>query len=416
MNERIRALMERRASAVTSARALLNKATNEGRDMTSEELGQYNGFDAEIDKLTADIQREERMAEREAQFSGSANGGNNPANRSQPGGGVQPTEARNATPEYRQAALRYLFNGSTDGVIADSRQDEMRPELRAILGLSITGAGATGGVLAPAVLERALLEYVAENNVMRRLASVRSSSSDVEIPYATGHTKAFHLDEGADFTKSTPAFGKIGMGAYKTGALSVVTVESMQDMFLDIENWIRDDFGDAFAELEETDFINGTGDKQPRGFLLDATLGVTAAATAAITADELFDLQHALKSKYRKKATWLMNDATVKLIRKLKSNDNQYIWQPGLQVGQPDMLLGRPLETSVEMPEATAAKKAIALGDFSRYRILDRRNLYFQRLTELYATSGQVGFLAYKRYDGKLLDNEAIKVLAMKAT
>ncbi len=411
MNDRIRTYMEKRATAMTAARAILDKAHTENRDMTAEELQQYNGFDAEIDQLTANIEREERQAQREAAFAGSANGGQNPANRQQPGQREQRGDDRTNSPEYRQSVLRYLIAGINDGnAIIDRRQDETR----AILGVSLTGVGATGGILAPATLERTLLDFTELNNVMRSLASVRSSNSDVEIPYATGRAVAYHLDEGADFTSSKPDWAKLAMGAHKAGALSIVTNESMQDMFIDLESWIRDDFGVAFATLEETDFVNGTGVKQPRGFMLDATVGGTAASATAITSDELIDLQHALKRKFRKNATWLMNDATVKLIRKLKTTDGQYIWQPGLKEGQPDTLLSRPLVTSDEMPLPTASNKAIAYGDFKWYRILDRRGLYFQRLNELYATSGQVGFLAYRRYDAKLLDASAIQILNMK--
>ena len=412
MNDRIRALMNKRAVAMTAARAILDKAHGENRDMTPEELTQYNGHDADIDKLTKDIEREERMAEREVQFAASANGDQNPANRSQPGQRETRTEDRTDSPEYRQSVLRYLIAGVNDGVaIADHRRDEAR----SILGVSLTGVGATGGVLAPAVLERTLLDFTAHYNIMRSLASVRSSNSDVEIPYATNHTVAYHLDEGADFTASTPAWSKLAMGAYKAGALSIVTNEAMQDMFIDLENWIRDDFGTAFATLEENDFVNGSGIKQPKGFLKDATKGLDAASATAITADELIDLQHALKRQFRKNAVWLMNDATVKLIRKLKTPaDGQYLWQPGLKEGQPDTLLARPLHTSDEMPLPTAGLQAIAYGDFKWYRILDRRGLYFQRLNELYATSGQVGFLAYRRYDAKLLDATAIQTLNMK--
>ena len=110
-----------------------------------------------------------------------------------------------------------------------------------------------------------------------------------------------------------------------------------------------------------------------------------------------------------------MNDSTVLKLRKLKGSDNQYIWQPGLVSGQPDRLLSRPLYTSDTMPEATAGKKAVLFGDFKRYRILDRKGLYFQRLNEIAATSSQVGFLAYRRYDAALLNTDAVKKLVMKS-
>lgn len=406
--------MEQRAKALADARALLNKAEAEGRDLTAEERSQYDGFDQEYDQLTASIEREERLAQREEEQRKSANGDRNPQRDRQPGGAEQRDTPPNDTAEYRQSMLRYLITGANDGqAIVDRRGDG---EARAILGVSLTGTGATGGVLAPSVLERTLLDFSEHYYLMRRISSVRNSGSDIEIPYSTAGTVAYHLDEGADFTKSTPAWSKLAMGAYKVGALSVVTHEAMEDMFINLENWIRDDFGTAFAELEEDDFVNGDGVKKPRGFMLDAETGVTTAAAAAITADELIDMQHALKRKFRNNAIWVMNDATVKAIRKLKDSSGQYLWQPSIQAGKPNTLLGRTLEVSDRMPTVAAGAKAIAYGDFNWYRILDRRGLYFQRLNELYATSGQVGFLAYKRYDAKLLDNSAIQILKMKAT
>jgi HK97 family phage major capsid protein len=110
-----------------------------------------------------------------------------------------------------------------------------------------------------------------------------------------------------------------------------------------------------------------------------------------------------------------MADSTILKLRKLKGNDGQYLWQPGLVAGQPDILLSHPLYTSDTMPAAEAGKKAVLFGDFKRYRILDRKGLYFQRLNEIAALNGQVGFLAYRRYDGALLNTDAIKTLTMKS-
>jgi HK97 family phage major capsid protein len=416
-------LRTKKLAAVTNSRALLDKADGEHRDLTAEELTQYNGYDTEITSLQGQIDREERTADFEADVRGSLSGADgNPALRGQPGAvpGAAPAvpvgdprAAQTNTAEYRQGMLRYLIAGQRSApVISDAA---FSAEQRAILGVSLTGEEATGGVLAPATMERVLLDYIKQYNVMRRLASVRASNSNVEIPYTTGRATAYHMDEGAKFTKSTPSWDKKTMAAYKVGALSVVTHEAMQDMFIDLEAWIQDDFGLAFADLEENDFVNGNGTKQPRGFLLDATVGLTAASASAVTTDELIDIQYKLPRKHRDKAAWLMSESAIKLIRKLKDGNGQYIWQPGMKDDQPDRLLNKRVETCEKMADVGSASKSISFGDFSWYRILDRRGIYFQRLVELYAEDGQVGFLAYKRYDAKLLDATAIQVLQMKA-
>ena len=141
---------------------------------------------------------------------------------------------------------------------------------------------------------------------------------------------------------------------------------------------------------------------------------MTAAAVAAITADELIDLQHSLKSGYRRKACWIMNDACVKLLRKLKDGNGQFLWQPGLLLGQPDTLLNQKVLTSNYMPLPAAGNKAILYGDYSYYWLADREGRSLQRLNELYAANDQVGFKITQRVDGRLILREAVKCLAMK--
>ena len=413
MNERIREMMEKRAAALQHARALLDAAAAENRSLNAEEEQQYNGYDAEIDQLTRDIDREQRLCEREEAAQRSANGGHNPARDRQPGGQESRTDDPTDSMEYRQSMIRYMATGQNDGRVQFDNYGGS--ETRTILGVSLTGTGATGGVLAPTQLEKALLDYNRDFNIMRKLASVRSSGSDVDIPYTTTHPTAYHVAEGAEFTASTQAWDKVSLKAYKAGALTVVTHEAMQDMFLNMEDWIREEFGMAFADLEENDFVNGTGSGQPTGFLATASSALTTASASAVTADELLDLAYAVDRKYRERGAFVMSDTAVKLVRKLKLGNGDYLWQPGLQAGQPDRLLGYEVHTCTKMPAVAASAKPVAFGDFKRYRILDRRGLYIQRLNELYATSGQVGFLAYRRYDGKLLDSAAVKVLTMHA-
>ena len=131
--------------------------------------------------------------------------------------------------------------------------------------------------------------------------------------------------------------------------------------------------------------------------------------------DEVLDLFYALKAPYRKKATFLMNDSTVKAIRKLKDGQGQYLWQPSLQAGTPDTILNRPIYTSAYVPTIASAAKSIVFGDLGYYWVADRQGRVFKRLNELFAVTGQVGFVATQRVDGKLILPEAVKLLQQKA-
>ena len=146
-----------------------------------------------------------------------------------------------------------------------------------------------------------------------------------------------------------------------------------------------------------------------------AEIGVTAASATAITFDEVMDLYYSLRSPYRKSAVFIMNDSTVKALRKLKNGNGDYIWQPSVTAGTPDTILNRPVYTSSFVPTLEGSAKPILFGDMHYYWIADREGRRFQRLNELYAPNGQVGFLSSERVDGKLILPEAVKCLQMKA-
>ena len=187
----------------------------------------------------------------------------------------------------------------------------------------------------------------------------------------------------------------------------------------DLENYFATEFARRIGNAEEAAFLSGNGSGKPTGILADiggAEIGVTAASETAITADEIIDLFYSLKSPYRKKAIWVLNDRTIKAIRKLKDSNGQYLWQPALHEGEFDTILGKRIYTSPFAPEIGAGAKTIAFGDFSYYWIGDRQGVAFKRLNERYAETGQVGFLASKRVDGKLILPEAIKVLQQKGS
>jgi len=226
------------------------------------------------------------------------------------------------------------------------------------------------------------------------------------------------IDEEGPYEDSDDTFSQVTIGANKLGTTIKVSEELINDSVFDLEAYIAREFARRIGAREEESFFNGDGVGKPLGILAEtggAEVGVTAASATAITADELMELFYSLKAPYRKKAVWVMNDSTVKAIRKLKDQTGQYLWQPSLTAGTPDTLLGRPVYTSAYMPAVAAGAKSIAFGDFKYYWIADRQGRSFKRLNELYAATGQIGFVGSQRVDGKLVLPETIKVLQQKS-
>ena len=191
----------------------------------------------------------------------------------------------------------------------------------------------------------------------------------------------------------------------------------MDDSAFPLEPYIAQEFARAFGIAEEEAFCIGDGSGKPTGLFTanGGTVGVTTAGGTAITADEVISLVYSLKSPYRRNAKFLLNDATVAMLRKLKDGNGAYLWQPSVQAGQPDKLLGYDIYTSPYVPVMAAGAYAIAYGDFQNYWIADRTGRTVQRLNELYSTNGQVGFVATERVDGKIILPEGIQLLKMKS-
>lgn len=280
------------------------------------------------------------------------------------------------------------------------------------------GTDSEGGFLCPDEYEHTLVQALTEENQLRSLCTIiRTESGDRKIPIVASHGTASWVEEEGQIPESDDAFGQISIGAHKVATMIKVSDELLQDSVFDVESYIASEFARRIGAAEEDAFINGNGTAKPTGLLHSvngAATGVTTAG-AAITADEIIDLIHSVKSGYRKKAVFLLNDSTVKALRKLKDGSGQYLWQPGLKEGQPDKLLSYRLVTSAYMPEVASGAKPVLFGDFSSYWIADRQGRSFQRFNELYAATGQIGFRATQRVDGRLVQSEGLKCLAMKA-
>lgn len=392
-------LREKRAALVAQARQILDKAETEKRAISTEENTTYEKIMGDVDRLKGEIDREERLAALEKELTTPAGSstrtapGSTPENR---GGNTSPL----ATTEYRDAVMDVI------------RGKRHMNELRSLH----VGVDTEGGIFVPDSMETMIRMKLENENVMRRLGTVQPLTTDKDIPFEEDYGEAYWTGEEKAAQESSATFSTKNIKSHKLTALIKVSEELLQDSILNIESYIAAAFARRFGRKEELAFIKGNGANQPRGFILDASVGVTTAANNAITADEMIDLYHSLARYYRVGARWLLADLTAKTIRKLKNAvTGDYLWQPGLQAGQPDILLGKPVEVSDDMDTIAATKKVIAFGDFKEYFIADRKNTSIQRLVELYAVNGQVGFRGVRRVDGRLLRSDSIKVMQMKA-
>lgn len=393
-------LREKRAKAWETAKAFLDAKRGADGLLAAEDVATYEKMEADVVNLGKEIDRLERQAALDAELS-------KPVNTPLTGKPAAPAgeeKTGRASTEYRRSFWNAMRSKMPSHEIMNALQ---------------IGTDSEGGYLVPDEFERTLVEALEEQNIFRTLAHViQTSSGDRKIPVVASKGTASWVDEEGTIPESDDAFSQVSIGAYKLATLVKVSEELLNDSVFDLEAYISREFARRIGNKEEEAFFTGDGTGKPLGVLAatgGAEIGVTAASATAFTADEVFDLFYSLKAPYRKNAVFLMNDSSVKALRKLKDGNGQYLWQPSLTAGTPDMLLGRPVYTSAFMPAMAASAKSILFGDLSYYWVADRQGRSFRRLGELYATTGQVGFLASQRVDGKLILPEAVKVLQQKA-
>lgn len=399
---RILDLKAKRASAWEEAKKLLDK--HDGGVMSGEDLEAYERMEADIETMGREIAALERAEAFEAQM-------NAPTSApivNKPSSNVENTNEEKtgrASNQYNGAFWQAMRNKVVPYEVTNALQ---------------IGTDSEGGYLVPDEFEQRLIDGLQEENIMRGIATtIQTASGDRKIPVVASHGSASWTDEEALITDSDDAFGQVTLGAYKLATAVKVSEELMNDSIFSIDTYLANEFARRIGTKEEEAFLVGDGSSKPTGIFAASgggTIGVTAASATAITFDEVYDLFYSLKSAYRRNSAWVMNDSTIKAIRKLKDANGQYLWQPSAGSNTPDTLLNRPILTSSYVPEIAAAKTPIAFGDFSYYWIADRQGRMFKRLNELYAANGQVGFIASERVDGKLILAEAVQILKMKAS
>lgn len=291
-------------------------------------------------------------------------------------------------------------------------------EVRA--GLDITNAGAGQETIPEGFmpeLERRMLAY----DGMRQVARVIKTAGGNNLPWPTvndtGNTGALLAEATTISTTVDPTFAAVTLGAYKfSSKLILISAELLEDSAFNLAEEIVSMLAERHGRIMGTYDTMGTGSSQPQGAAYAATAGVVAASTTAFTADELIDLVHSVDVAYRSSGNcgFAMHDTVVKYVRKFKDGNGQYLWQPGLQAGVADRLLGYPVTVNNNMDSAfTTGKKLVLFGDFSKFIIRDAGSIRFYRMDELYRGTDQTGFVGFRRMDSKILQPVAFKRLTL---
>ena len=393
----IQELRKKRAKAWDTARDFLDNKRNASGVLSEEDSKTYDALEAEVVNLGKEIKRLERQEQIDAEM-------RKPTSQPILGTPATPdnqTKTGTASAEYTAAFWNNIRNRNW----IDVRNDLQ------------VGTDTEGGFLVPDEFEKKLISALEEENVFRPLATkIQTSSGDRKIPVITQKGEATWMEEEEAYTLSDDAFGQIALSAYKVGTAIKISEELLNDSVFDLPSYIAKEFARRIGTKEEEAFLIGDGKGKPTG-IFAATGGAENGATttgAAITFDDVIELFYSIKSPYRKKAVWVLNEQTVKALRKIKDNTGNFIWQPSVSAGLPDTILNRPYVTSVYAPTIAAGAKAIAFGDYSYYWVADRQGRSLKRLNELFAMNGQVGVLASQRVDGKLILPEAVKTLTIK--
>lgn len=385
-------LREKRNTAWNAAKAFLDSHRSDKGTLNAEDDATYCKMEQEISDLGKEISRLERQEAMEAEL-------NKPVNTPithKPVSGKQPeAKTGRASEEYREGMLKAL-----------------RSNFKQVSNVLQEGVDADGGYLVPEEYDHRLIQTLQGENIMRQLGHIITTSGEHKINIAATKPAAAWIEEGGALQFEDATFSQILLDAHKLHVAVKVTEELLYDNAFNLESYIIEQFGKALANAEEDAFLNGTGTGQPLGLFAETGGGhIAETLTAAMKADDLFNLVYALNRPYRKNASFIMNDRTIASIRKFKDNNGAYIWQPSYQAGEPDKILGYAVHTSEYAPE-----NAIAFGDYNYYNIGDRGTRSFKQLTELFAGNGMIGYVAKERVDGKLILPEAVQILKLASS
>jgi HK97 family phage major capsid protein len=361
------------------------------------DLAKFNELDAKYNALTKQIEAEVR-------FDSIKNNMNEVLDKR----AISSTKG-GSDDEIRSAFINYVRTGET-------------AELRNINSFAST----EGGVNVPVILLNQIQKALAENSVMRRIgANVIATTSTTTLPITNTAPTALWKDQNpsASYAETAQTFSSATLGAYKLTGLIKISEEVLQDASTDLESTVASNLGVSFGNAEETAFVSGSGTLQPTGLFRTTTAGGNAvlsqnlgASTGSGLLDSMISAYYKMPGNRRQEAVWIVGDGLASQMRQLKaSTAGTYLWEVSTQAGQPDLFLGRPVYTTFAAPASWQSTTGVmgALLYPKHYYIGDRGGYSLQRLNELYAAEGNVGYKAFKRVDAALTDgNSLVKLVA----
>lgn len=270
--------------------------------------------------------------------------------------------------------------------------------------------GSTGAPV-PTSFYNQLVTHMVQVGPMLDLATVINTASgeNLQIPRTTAFSTTAITAEGSAISESDPTFGAfVTLGAYKYSFLLQVSREMIEDQGVDVLGFVAEQTGISMGVKVNADFTVGTGSSQPRGITLDTTAGVTGGAgvTGAFTADNLIDLVYSVNAAYRRQpgCAWMMRDSSIAATRKLKDSQNRYLFEPSMQAGQPDLLLGFPLISNPDVVATALSAKSVVFGAIPKYYVRQVGNVRLDRSDDFAFSSDLITFRATLRADGALVD------------
>ncbi|MGL4256852.1 MAG: phage major capsid protein [Microbacterium sp.] len=384
--EHIDRISESRARAWEEAKALLDDAATENRDLSAEEAEKFDRINKDLDELDARRQTIADAMERDA--------------------AIEESRAR--------LGVRGLLTSGDDEDPADDDNEQIRRLVRGearqatFESRSNTKSNVYGAT--PTSVYGQIVEHLVQANPVRGVATVVTTQTgeNITVPTTSAFSTASIVGEGSQASASDPTFVNVRtLGAYKYLVLCQLSRELATDAGVDVGAFLARQAGTAIGVATRGDMTTGNGSSKPYGVVTNSTAGVTGGTgvTGAFTADDLISLVYSVTAPYRAipGAGFMMNSTAMGAARKLKASSGDYVFTTGLQ-GNPDTILGYPVYVNESVASPALSAKSVIFGDYSRYFIREVNGITVETSSDFAFDYDVVTFKVILRTDGLLID------------